>query len=116
LLKSERIEKNWDSNGKWVKNWIYVATALFGVLLFGHILFVVKNILFIEGHLNFKIAQFLGYFLVFSPLFLLNLYIRLNPKKIYGFLTKRRKTIKINNQKSNLTTMIAKKKFINKDD
>jgi AraC-like DNA-binding protein len=92
LLKSERIEKNWGSNGKGVKNWIYVATALFGVLLFGHILFVVKNILFIDGHLNFKIAQFLGYFLVFSPLFLLNLYIRLNPKKIYGFLTKRRKT------------------------
>ena len=92
LLKSERIEKNWGSNGKGVKNWIYVATALFGVLLFGHILFVVKNILFIEGHLNFKIAQFLGYFLVFSPLFLLNLYIRLNPKKIYGFLTKRIKT------------------------
>ena len=92
LLKNERVEKNWGSNGKGVKNWIYVATALFGFLLFGHILFVIKNILFIDGHLNFKIAQFLGYFLVFSPLFLLNLYIRLNPKKIYGFLTKRRKT------------------------
>lgn len=102
LLKNERVEKNWGSNGKGVKNWIYVATALFGFLLFGHILFVIKNILFIDGHLNFKIAQFLGYFLVFSPLFLLNLYIRLNPKKIYGFLTKRRKTANEGGLKFNL--------------
>jgi AraC-like DNA-binding protein len=102
LLKNERVEKNWGSNGKGVKNWIYVATALFGFLLFGHILFVVKNILFIDSHLNFKIAQFLGYFLVFSPLFLLNLYIRLNPKKIYGFLTKRRKTANEGGLKFNL--------------
>lgn len=87
LFRSD-VKKHWGPEFVSIRNWLLVAIALIGFLLFSHFLFVVRNLLDLA---SFDLPSFLEdmiTFLVAFPILLLNIYMQFNQQLVYGVTLK----------------------------
>lgn len=87
LFRSD-VKKHWGPESVSIRNWLLVAIALIGFLLFSHFLFVVRNLLDLA---SFDLPSFLEdmiTFLVAFPILLLNVYMQFNQQLVYGVTLK----------------------------
>lgn len=87
LFRSD-VNKHWGPESVSIRNWLLVAIALIGFLLFSHFLFVVRNLLDLASIDLPRFLEDIITFLVALPILLLNVYMQFNQQLVYGVTLK----------------------------